>query len=135
LRSLGYFGLDFGFSLVDFASFSAVAFGAALCEGDVDVAGATVAEGDGCCAGEGVSGAVDCNTEWDPVTAGNESIKAISIKAAAAPIVILARMLAVPRGPNAVLDRLLEKSAPASAFPGCNMMTMISTMHARMNSP
>ena len=120
---------------MDFASLSAVVFGAALCEGDVDVAGAVVAVGDGCCAGEVVSGAVDCKTEWVPVTTGNESIKAISIKAAAAPIVILARILAVPRGPNAVLDRLLEKSAPASAFPGCNIMTMISTVQARINSP
>jgi hypothetical protein len=32
--------------------------------------------------------------------------------------VILLRMLCVPRGPKAVLETLLEKSAPASALPG-----------------
>jgi hypothetical protein len=40
------------------------------------------------------------------------------MNAAAAPIVIFASRLAVPRGPKAVLDNVLEKSAPASAFPG-----------------
>jgi hypothetical protein len=61
---------------------------------------------------------VDCNTECDPVTAGNDNINAISMNAAAAPIVIFASTLAVPRGPNAVLETLLEKSAPASDLPG-----------------
>ena len=65
-----------------------------------------------------MSGLVDCSTECDPVTAGNESIKAISMNAAAAPIVIFARTLAVPLGPKAVLETLLEKSAPASDLPG-----------------
>ena len=58
----------------------------------------------------------------------------MSIKAAAAPIVIFDRMLAVPRGPNAVLDTLLEKSSPAPDFPGCSKMTMTNTMQARINS-
>jgi hypothetical protein len=40
------------------------------------------------------------------------------MNAAAAPIVIFANKLAVPRGPKAVLDKVLEKSAPASALPG-----------------
>ena len=44
--------------------------------------------------------------------------RAININAAAAPIVIFASMLAVPRGPKAVLERVLENNAPASAFPG-----------------
>ena len=59
---------------------------------------------------------------------------ATSIKAAAAPIVILERMLAVPRGPKAVLDTLLEKRSPAPDLPGCNRITIISTMHARIKS-
>jgi hypothetical protein len=66
---------------------------------------------------------------------GNESVNAISMNAAAAPIVIFASKLAVPRGPNAVLERLLEKSAPASAFPGWSRITTISTTLARMNNP
>ena len=57
------------------------------------------------------------------------------MNAAPAPIVIFASTLAVPRGPNAVLDKLLEKSAPASALPGCNKITMIRITHARMKSP
>jgi hypothetical protein len=40
------------------------------------------------------------------------------MNAAAAPIVIFASKLAVPLGPKAVLDKLLENNAPASAFPG-----------------
>jgi len=45
-------------------------------------------------------------------------VSAINMNAAAAPMVIFARRLAVPRGPKAVLDNVLEKSAPASALPG-----------------
>ena len=80
------------------------------------------------------SGAVDCKTEWLPVTAGNESIRAINMNAAAAPIVILERMLAVPRGPKAVLDTLLENRSPAPDLPGCNSTTTTRTRHARINS-
>ncbi len=110
--------------------------GEAVCEAAGDAAGATLATGDGCCAGVGVaSGAVDCNTEREPVTPGSESISAISIKAAAAPIVIFDKMLAVPRGPKAVLETLLEKSSPAPDLPGCNRMTTISTMQSSMNNP
>ena len=95
-----------------------------------------MAAGDGCDAGVGVaSGSVDCKTEWLPVTAGNESISAISMKAAAAPIVILERMLAVPLGPKAVLDTLLENRSPAPDLPGCNSTTTTSTKHDRINSP
>ena len=101
-----------------------------------DAAGATLAAGDGCGAGMGVaSGALDCKTEWLPVTAGSESISAMSMKAAAAPIVILERMLAVPRGPKAVLETLLENRSPAPDLPGCNRITTTSTMHAKINSP
>jgi hypothetical protein len=81
------------------------------------------------------SGMVDCKTERLPVTPGKESISAISMKAAAAPIVIFERMLAVPRGPKAVLDTLLENRSPAPDFPGCNNTTTTSTMHAKINSP
>ena len=96
---------------------AALAGEAACCAGDV--AGAGVAAGDGCGVGlDSASGAADCKTEREPVIAGNESISANNINAAAAPIVILLRMLCVPRGPKAVLETLLEKSAPASALPG-----------------
>ena len=84
-----------------------------------DAAGAA-----GCCAGAGVgvgdaAGALsDCNTEREPVRIGKPSASAINMNAAAAPIVIFANKLAVPRGPKAVLDSVLEKSAPASALPG-----------------
>jgi hypothetical protein len=115
------------------------ALGDALCEaGELagDATGASLAAGDGCGAGVGVaSGAVDCKTEWLPLTAGNESISAISMNAAAAPIVIFERMLAVPRGPKAVLETLLEKRSPAPDLPGCNSTTTTSTIHARINSP
>ena len=100
-----------------------------LAEGDAAgaVDGADVGcelAGDACCAGAGVGVAagalseVPCKTDRPPFSAGNANIKATSIKAAAAPIVILANKLAVPRGPKAVDDKLLENNAPASAFPG-----------------
>jgi hypothetical protein len=114
-----------------------------LLDGDAAgaVAGAVLVAGDGCCVGDGLGVAVgalsgfDCKTEREPVSVGNDSIRATSINAAAAPIVIFANKLAVPRGPNAVLERLLEKSAPASAFPGCNRMLTIKTMQDRINKP
>ena len=59
---------------------------------------------------------------------GKPSVSAINMNAAAAPIVIFARRLAVPRGPKAVLERVFEKSAPASALPGCSRITTTSTM-------
>ena len=111
-----------------------------------DVAGAA---GEACCAGEaagdaagvGVAVAVggalsgfDCNTDREPVRIGNPSASAINMNAAAAPIVIFARRLAVPRGPKAVLERVLEKSAPASALPGCSNTTTIKIRHDKINS-
>ena len=57
------------------------------------------------------------------------------MNAAAAPIVIFANKLAVPRGPNAVLEIVFEKSAPASALPGCSRITTTRTKHARIKSP
>jgi len=86
-----------------------------------DAAGAA---GEACCVGAGIGVGVaagapsDCKTDREPVRVGKPSASAININAAAAPIVIFANRLAVPRGPKAVLDSVLEKSAPASALPG-----------------
>ena len=107
--------------------------------GDVDRTGAVVtaglATGDAVGVGVGVaSGAVDCKTECVPVIPGNDSINAINMNAAAAPIVIFERMLAVPRGPNAVLETELENKSPAPDLPGCKSTTTINMRHARMNS-
>jgi hypothetical protein len=77
----------------------------------------------------------DCSTECDPLITGSERISATSMNEAAAPIVILARMLWVPRGPNAVLDTLLVNSAPASALPGCSSTATTSTRQAKMKMP
>ena len=66
---------------------------------------------------------------------GSEMVSATSMNAAAAPIVIFARMVCVPRGPKAVLEMLLVKSVPASALPGCRRTAPTKVMHARMNSP
>ena len=75
--------------------------------------------------------AVVSRTERVPVTAGSARVSAVSIKSAAATIVIFARMVCVPRGPKAVLETLLEKSAPASALPGCKRTEMTSEMQDR----
>jgi hypothetical protein len=75
-----------------------------------------------------------CNTDRCPVIAGRESASATSMKRIAAPIVIFARRVCVPRGPNAVLETLLEKSAPASALPGCSSTATMSTMQDKMKS-
>ena len=92
--------------------------------------GCGVAVGSGAC-----SGIPDCKTELVPLIAGSESVKAISMNEAAAPIVIFANSVCVPRGPKAVLETELEKSAPASALPGCNKITRIKITHDRINSP
>ena len=82
------------------------------------------AAGEGSCVGAGVgvdAGALsgfDCNTDREPVRFGSASVSAINMNAAAAPIVIFANKLAVPRGPKAVLDNVFENNAPASALPG-----------------
>ena len=102
-----------------------------------DAAGAA---GEVCCAGVGVgvaTGALsgtDCNTDREPLRIGKPSASAININATAAPIVIFAKRLAVPRGPKAVLERVLENSAPASALPGCKRITTTSTRHDSTNS-
>jgi hypothetical protein len=58
-----------------------------------------------------------------------------SIKAAAAPMVILARRVCVPRGPKAVEETLLEKRAPASALPGCKSTATTRTIQDRIKRP
>lgn len=105
-------------------------------DGAGDAAGATGATlGLGDATGTGTeSGLVDCKTERVPVTPGNESINAISINAAAAPIVIFDSTLAVPRGPKAVLETLLENRSPAPDLPGCSSITTIKMTQDRMNN-
>jgi len=101
-----------------------------------DAAGdaAAVGDGDGVDVGDGSGTVSDCKTEFDPVTPGKDNVNAISMKAMAAPIVILANMFCVPRGPKAVLETLLVNKAPASAFPGCSRTTTMSTRQERMNN-
>ncbi len=104
-------------------------------DGATEAAGEATGAALGDAAGVGVASAsVDCKTDRDPVTPGNESISAISMKAEAAPIVIFASTLAVPRGPNAVLETLLEKRSPALDLPGCNRIVTTSTTQARINN-
>jgi len=81
------------------------------------------------------SGSSDCKTELVPLINGSDRQSAINMNAAAAPIVIFANNVWVPRGPNAVLETELENNAPASALPGCNNTHRIKTTQARMNNP
>jgi hypothetical protein len=80
-----------------------------------------------------VSTPVDCSSEVFPFRAGIASIRADNIKVIAAPMVIRERIEAVPRGPKAVLETLLVKSAPASDLPGCSSTEAIKTTHAIKN--
>lgn len=107
-----------------------------------DVAGAVPgAAGDASAVGEGlglatgVVSVVDSSTEREPVSVGRPSVNAISMNAAAAPIVIFANKLAVPRGPKAVLEIVFENSAPASALPGCSRITTIRMKQDRTKRP
>ena len=106
-----------------------IATGAAVA-GVGSVFAAGVGVGNGAC-----SGTPDCNTERVPVIIGSDSTNANNINATAAPMVILDSNVCVPLGPNAVLETELEKSAPASAFPGWSSTVTTSTTHARINSP
>ena len=108
-------------------------FACPSCAGDAAGDAAGEAAGEACGVGVG-SSETDCKTERCPVIAGSESMMAINMKAAAAPMVIFAKMVCVPRGPKAVLETLLEKSAPASALPGCKRTATMSTMHDSKNS-
>lgn len=91
------------------------AFASALTFADV-FAFASVTAGTVVCSA-GASGFA-FKTEPPPCKAGIEINSAEIIKTTAAVIVILARILVVPRGVNAVLEMLLVNSAPASVFPG-----------------
>ena len=100
-----------------------------------DAAGDASAAGDGLGLATGAVSGVDSRSDREPVMAGKPSVNATSMKAAAAPIVIFANRLAVPRGPKAVLEIVFENSAPASALPGCSRITTIRMKHDRMKSP
>ena len=113
----------------------ALVAGDAAGAGDATPTGAVDAAGEGDACGDDAGTDSPDKIECDPVRAGCDRASASNMNEAAAPIVMRARMLCVPRGPNAVLDTLLVKRAPASAFPGCNRITTISTAQARMNSP
>ena len=116
----------------------AAVFAGALVFAPSCAAGLAAGDAAGEASGAGVAGASSsptvCSTERWPVMAGSDSAMATSMNMAAAPIVIFARMDCVPRGPKAVLEMLLEKSAPASALPGCKSTETISTMHDRRKS-
>jgi hypothetical protein len=75
-----------------------------------------------------------CNTETLPLNAGIEINNAVSMKTIDAAIVNFDRTEAVPRGPNAALDTLLVKSAPASVLPGCSKTAATNTMHETKNT-
>ena len=100
-----------------------------------DAAGEASAAGVGLGLATGAVSGVDSSTEREPVRIGRPSVKAISMNAAAAPIVIFANTLAVPRGPKAVLESELEKSAPASDLPGCSRITTTNTKQDRIKRP
>lgn len=71
------------------------------------------------------------STETFPVTAGIEINRAERKNNVAATIVNFDKTVAVPLGPNAVLEILLVKRAPASVFPGCSKTAATRTMQER----
>ena len=73
------------------------------------------------------------STEMLPLNAGIEIKRADSMNAIAAAIVNFDNTEAVPRGPNAALETLLVKRAPASVLPGCSKTAAISTMQETKN--
>ena len=83
--------------------------------------------------GEAFDFAPSIRERWPPTPMPSRS--ATIMKVAAATIVILASMVCVPRGPKAVLEIELVKSAPASALPGCKSTETIRTMQERMKIP
>lgn len=74
-------------------------------------------------------------TELEPRTPGNDSSKAVNIKPAAAPIVILESKVCVPRAPKAVVEVVLANNAPASALPGWSSTDATNTMQEIMKRP
>ena len=81
------------------------------------------------------SGRFDCSTELVPLMNGSDRHIAKIMNAAAAPMVIFASNVCVPRGPKAVLETELENNAPASALPGCNNTATTRMTHDRINNP
>jgi len=82
-------------------------------------------------ASAGASGLAD-RTETLPLNAGIEISSAERKKTMAATIVNFERTVAVPRGPNAELEILLVKSAPASVLPGCSNTAATRTTQERI---
>ena len=102
----------------------------------VGTAAGTAGDGTGVGVAAGAcSGSPDCSTEEVPLMNGKDKHSATNMNAAAAPIVILASSVCVPRGPKAVLDTELENNAPASALPGCSNTATTRMTHDRMNNP
>lgn len=111
---------------------------AGVAAGDEGAVAGAAAEGVGCGVGVAAGGGSvvpDCKTEVVPFMNGSDKHKAKSMNAAAAPIVIFASTLCVPRGPKAVLETELENNAPASALPGCRRTAPTKTTHASTNNP
>ena len=73
-------------------------------------------------------------TELLPFSAGIANNKAESIKQVAAAIVNFDKTVAVPRGPKALLETLLVKSAPASVLPGWSKTLPINVTQDRKNN-
>ena len=96
---------------------------------------AGVVAGKGVAAGAVPAFSVPLMTERVPLMPGTESKRAVNIKLAAAPMVILESSVCVPRAPKAVVETVLEKSAPASALPGCNKTVATKTMQERRKRP
>src|SRR5437868_9114734 len=88
-------------ALFELLAFALLVFAFVLVSGTA--AGTTLGAGVAGAAGAGVgvgSACVDCSTEREPVSAGRESMSAANMKRTAAPMVIFASSVCVPRGPN-----------------------------------
>jgi hypothetical protein len=138
-------GLAFGspaFAFVSFVCGEAFAAGDAEAAGEAELCGdaAVFAAGDvngepsGTGVGEAAGALCVSRTERVPEANGSDMTKAISINAAAAPIVIFDKSVCVPRGPKAVVEIEFVNRAPASALPGCKRIETIKTTHAITNN-
>ena len=109
--------------------------GCSVAEGAPGVAGGAWSVGTG--AGGGGAGAdsagVPSPTDFRPVfQLGIANRNAIKKKTMAAPIVIFAMTVAVPRGPKAEELAPPPNTAAASDLPGCSNTNKIKTKHATM---
>ncbi len=95
--------------------------------GDGEIATDGVAVGDAC-------GALCVSSTERVPKSGNDNVNASTKNDTAEMIVIFDNNVAVPRGPNAVLETELVNSAPASALPGCNKLEIIKTTHDSANN-